>query len=88
MILSSDATVGMWRVSGPWHGPGSAPPLFLAGDAPLLRADEQVFEAMLEGWSEQQRSRGLRTDTIDGRLLAVRRFQRFHRRVAMVVATC
>ncbi len=56
---------------------GSAPPLFLAGEAPLLRADEQVFEAMLEGWSEQQRSRGLRTETIDGRLLALRRFQRF-----------
>lgn len=49
-------------MSGPWCGPGLAPPLLPAGDAPLLRADEQVFEAMLEGWSEQQRSRGLRTE--------------------------
>jgi hypothetical protein len=32
-------------VSGLWRGPGSAPPLFVAGEAPLLRADEQVFEA-------------------------------------------
>lgn len=54
-----------------------APALFVVGAAPLLRADEQVFEAMIQGWSDQQLSRGLRTDTINGRVLMLRRFQRF-----------
>lgn len=60
------------------HGvPGMAPALFVVGDAPLLRSDEQVFEAMVQGWSDQQLSRGLRPDTIGGRTLMLRRFQRF-----------
>jgi integrase/recombinase XerC len=54
-----------------------APPLFVVGDAPLLRADEQVFEAMVQGWSDQQLSRGLRPDTVSGRTLMIQRFQRF-----------
>ena len=57
--------------------PGMAPELFVVGAAPLLRADEQVFEAMIQGWSDQQLSRGLRTDTINGRVLLLRRFQWF-----------
>src|SRR6476660_7452018 len=57
--------------------PGMAPALFVVGAAPLLRADDQVFEAMIQGWSDQQLSRGLRTDTINGRVLMLRRFQRF-----------
>ena len=57
--------------------PGSAPALFVVGGAPLLRADEQVFEAMIQGWTDQQLSRGLRADAINGRLLMLRRFQRF-----------
>ena len=54
-----------------------APALFVVGAAPLLRADEQVFEAMIQGWSDQQLSRGLRADTINGRVLMLRGFQRF-----------
>ena len=54
-----------------------APALVVVGAAPLLRADEQVFEAMIQGWSDQQLSRGLRADTINGRVLMLRRFQRY-----------
>jgi len=43
----------------------------------LLRADEQVFGAMLDGWRDQQLSRNLKADTVEGRLAVVRRFQRF-----------
>jgi len=32
--------------------PGMAPAVFVVG-APLLRTDEQVFEAMIQGWSDQ-----------------------------------
>ena len=40
--------------------PGMAAALFVVGAAPLLRADDQVFEAMIEGWADQQLSRGLK----------------------------
>ena len=60
-----------------------APALFVVRAAPLLRSDEQVFEAMIQGWTDQQLSRGLRTDTIDARVSMLRRFQRVHRRVAV-----
>lgn len=60
-----------------WQVPGGAPSLFVAGGTPLLHAEEQVFDAMLAGWRDQQVSRNLHTDTIKDRLLAVRRFQRF-----------
>lgn len=38
---------------------GVAPELFML-TAPLLRPEEQVFEGMIDGWINQQRSRGLR----------------------------
>jgi integrase len=57
--------------------PGTAPQLLVLGDSPLLRPDEQVFEAMLAGWWDQQRSRNLRVDTIKARMDLVLRFQRF-----------
>jgi hypothetical protein len=60
-----------------WQVPGGAPSLFVAGGTPLLHAEEQVFDAMLAGWRDQQASRNLHADTIKDRLLAVRRFQRF-----------
>lgn len=70
----------MSDVTGGPRGPGPvglAGELFLAGTSRLLRPDEQVFEAMLAGWCDQQLSRNLRVDTVDGRLMVIRRFQRF-----------
>ena len=50
-----------WRrerfVGGSWSVPGAAPGLFVPGQQRLLRPDEQVFEAMLAGWRDQQLSR-------------------------------
>jgi integrase/recombinase XerC len=40
----------------------------------LLRPDAQVFEAMLEGWANQQMARNLAVETIGARLSTVRRF--------------
>lgn len=55
---------------------GAAERLYLAG-TPLLRADEQVFEGMLEGWEYQQRSRGLKPATIEHRRQIIRRFHTY-----------
>lgn len=64
-------------MDGSWRVPGGAPSLLVAGGTPLLHPDEQVFEAMVAGWRDQQLSRNLRAETVRTRLLAVRRFQRF-----------
>ena len=40
----------------------------------LLRSDEQVFAAMLDGWRAQQLARNLALTTIEKRLGAVRAF--------------
>lgn len=55
--------------------PGSAR-LQLAAGVPLLRPDEQVFEAMLTGWRNQQVARNLAFSTIEGREKRVRAFAR------------
>ncbi len=47
----------------------------VAAGVPLLRPDTQVFEAMLEGWRQQQLSRNLAFGTVDSRLDLLRRFQ-------------
>lgn len=60
-----------------WNVPGAAPSLFVVSGAPLLHPEAQVFEGMLSGWSDQQLSRNLAKSTIEDRLAAVRRFQRF-----------
>lgn len=54
--------------------PGAAH-LELVQGIPLLRADEQVFEAMLSGWRNQQISRNLSETTIARNEKVVRRFQ-------------
>lgn len=54
-------------------GPGSAGLHVLAG-VPLLRPDEQVFTAMLDGWASQQMARNLAAGTVEGRARAVRAF--------------
>src|SRR5712691_8635949 len=41
----------------------------------LLHPDAQVFEAMLDGWRQQQLSRNLSFATVDARAEIVRRFQ-------------
>ncbi|MCX5239048.1 site-specific integrase [Streptomyces prunicolor] len=56
---------------------GSARLVLLNGVA-LLHPEDAVFEAMLEGWTRQQRGgRRLQPKTIDGRLRVVRRFNAF-----------
>jgi site-specific recombinase XerD len=56
--------------------PGSAAPT-LAGNVVPLDPEPAVFEAMLEGWERQQRSRVLQEDTISGRVGLVRRLSSF-----------
>lgn len=53
--------------------PGTAG-LHLVGGATLLRPEEQVAEAMLEGWRNQQMARNLALSTIEGRHNAVKAF--------------
>lgn len=51
--------------------------LLLAPGVAALHPAELVLEAMLEGWTAQQRSRNLRAATIEDRLRLVRRFVAF-----------
>jgi site-specific recombinase XerD len=55
--------------------PGAAS-LHLVGGTALLRPEEQVAEAMLEGWRNQQLARSLAFSTIEGRENAVKAFTR------------
>lgn len=43
----------------------------------LANPEQQIFDAMVEGWRSQQRSRGLREQTIQNRLATVTRFRDF-----------
>ena len=52
------------------QAPGSAG-LQLAGGAPLLRPEEQVLAAMLDGWRVQQLARNLAFSTTTKRLAAI-----------------
>src|SRR5664279_379981 len=51
--------------------------LKLAGNVVLLDPESAVFDAMLEGWERQQRSRVLQASTIAGRVWVVRRLAAF-----------
>lgn len=55
------------------RAPGAAA-LHLVPGVPLLRADEQVFAAMLDGWADQQLARNLAVPTIAKRAAAVKAF--------------
>ena len=57
--------------------PGAVPRLLSDPSVGLFRADERVFEAMVEGWRSQMMARGLTTSYIKDRLSVVRRFQSF-----------
>ncbi len=57
--------------------PGFVPRLLVDPGVSLFRADERVFEAMLDGWRAQMLARGLTTETIKNRCRVVARFQQF-----------
>ncbi len=57
------------RVSG-----GGAAAVELVAGVPLLRPDEQVFAAMLDGWRSQQLARNLALATVESRDRSVRAF--------------
>ncbi len=57
--------------------PGFVPRLLSDPTVGLFRADERVFDAMLDGWRAQMLARGLTTETIGNRCRLVRRFQTF-----------
>jgi hypothetical protein len=46
-------------------------------DVSLLRADETVFDAMLDGWPAQMLARGLEIDSIKARCRVIARFVDF-----------
>jgi integrase/recombinase XerC len=48
--------------------------LFLVDGVPLLHPEEQVFEAMLQGWANQQMARNLAYSTVQNRERQVRAF--------------
>ncbi len=50
--------------------------MHLAAGVPLLRPEEQIFDAMLSGWRNQQLARNLAFSTIEGRENRVRDFAR------------
>jgi hypothetical protein len=50
--------------------------LHLVDGLSLLRPEEQVFTAMLDGWRNQQLARNLAFSTINGREKAVQAFAR------------
>jgi integrase/recombinase XerC len=60
-------------VEGHKTAPGMAGLHMVAGLA-LLRPEEQVFAAMLDGWASQQLARNLAPGTVEGRQRAVRAF--------------
>ena len=45
----------------------ASPQVLRRDDVSLLRADETVFNAMVDGWRAQMLARGLAIDTIKGR---------------------
>lgn len=51
--------------------------LELVSGVALLRPEEALFEAMLRGWRAQQKSRGLRDETVEDRDKLIRRFHEF-----------
>ena len=57
--------------------PGFIPRVLRLDDVSLLRADETVFNAMVDGWRAQMLARGLAVDTIKGRCGIVSRSVEF-----------
>ena len=57
--------------------PGFIPRVLQRGDVSLLRADEAVLKAMVDGWRAQMLARGLATSTITARCGLIGRFVEF-----------
>ena len=57
--------------------PGFVPRLLRDHDVALFRAEDRVFEAMLDGWRAQMLARGLTTGVILTRCAVITRFQKF-----------
>jgi hypothetical protein len=55
--------------------PGRVPAVLSDASVGLFRADERMFEAMLDGWRTQMLARGLTTYTIKGRCGVLERFR-------------
>ena len=65
---------GRGSVSSAGGPAAEAPRLDLVAGVSLLRPEEQVFDAMLAGWTSQQLARNLRFGTIENRQRAVQAF--------------
>jgi hypothetical protein len=57
--------------------PGFVPRVLRDPDVGLFRAEDRVFEAMLDGWKAQMLARGLTVQTIEGRCRVVQKFQEY-----------
>jgi integrase/recombinase XerD len=57
--------------------PGFIPQVLRLDDVSLLRADETVFNAMVDGWRAQMLARALAVDAIKARCRPVPRFVEF-----------
>lgn len=57
--------------------PGFVPRVLRDTEVGLFRAEDRVFDAMLDGWKAQMLARGLATQTIEGRCRVLRRFQEY-----------
>lgn len=57
------------------HSPGAVPELLRDPSIHLFRAEDRVFDEMLDRWGAQMLARGLQVDTIKPRLRLLRRFQ-------------
>ena len=66
--------------------PGFIPRVLRLNDVSLLRADETVFNAMVDGWRAQMLARGLAVDTIKVRVSPRFAVRRIHQRVSVAVA--
>ncbi|MGV0718310.1 hypothetical protein ABQE93_23180 [Mycolicibacterium sp. XJ662] len=62
--------------------PGFIPQILRSEDVSLLRADEAVFNAMIDGWRAQMLARGLDVNTIKARGRLIARFVEFTNDVA------
>lgn len=62
------------------HNENTAPALRVlssASNVAIMNPEQTVFDAMIEGWQNQQQSRGLRAATIRARVAIVTRFREF-----------